>query len=127
MNRFSQIINSIKKEYQNAIKNLNEIKNKNSKLKKELERHKYYYRNEIKNQKDAMRRKKMKRENEILDTELKKKQSIIKRKEHKKRKIAYKEYEDEIIYNSEDEKSTDNEDHDAKMKVIMIKKLITKK
>ena len=96
-------------------------------MKKELERHKYYYRNEIKNQKDAMRRKKMKRENEILDTELKKKQSIIKRKEHKKRKIAYKEYEDEIIYNSEDEKSTDNEDHDAKMKVIMIKKLITKK
>ena len=46
---FSQIISSTEKEYQNARKNVKELKNVNNELKRELEKYTYYYRNNIKN------------------------------------------------------------------------------
>ena len=58
ISHFSQIINTTKKEYQSAAKEIKELTEENMQLKKDFKKYKYYrYRDDIKNQKEKMRKK----------------------------------------------------------------------
>ena len=100
---------------------MNELKNEIEELKKELEKYKCYFQNEIRIQKDAMRRKKLKGKAKLCKKELNKNQSLMKGKEHE-RKNRDKEEDEDKYYDindfkykedkSNDDNGSDNSDND---------------
>ena len=78
ISHFSEIISSTKKEYQTAVIKIKKRTEENNELKGKLEKYKYYYSNDIKNQKDGMRKRKLEKKREILERENENKKSIKK-------------------------------------------------